>query len=153
MQSNLTNHCIAVYNLVLLKEHIMSKVFKTTFYETPGHGYLKVSGDDAREVKISQSFSDYSFFNEDDDVFYLEEDCDLPLFLKRCELDGVTVEIDEQYLDEDEEESMIRCHNPAEGGDWGYYGALEQNHVGLESFFETDDDYDYEDEDEEEEED
>ena len=36
--------------------------------------------------------------------------------------------------------SKIRCHNDALGGDVGYFGELEQNHVGLESFFEEEED-------------
>lgn len=130
----------------------MSKVFKTIFYETPRHGYLKVDGDDVREVKISQSFSGYSYFNEDDDIFYLEEDCDAPMFFKRCELDGIKVEVEEDYLDEDEEGSIIRCHNDAAGGDYGYYGELEQNLDGLEEFFGEDDEEEFDEEDEEDDE-
>lgn len=131
----------------------MSKIFKATFLETPRHGYLKVSGDDAREVKLSQSFSGYSYFDEDNDIFYLEEDCDMPMFMKRCELDGISLVTEEDYLDDDDEESTIRCHNTAEGGDYGYYGELEQNLEGLDAFFgEEEDDY-WDEEDEEEEED
>ena len=45
----------------------MSKVIEVIYYETPRHGYLKVKGDDLRSLKISQSFSEFSFYNEDDD--------------------------------------------------------------------------------------
>lgn len=118
----------------------MSKSFDVVYISTPRHGYFKVNGDDLREVKISQSFSEYSFFDEDNDVFYLEEDCDAPLFAKRCELDGVELNITEEDYDSEQEQYVIRCHNDALGGDYGYYGELEQNHTGLESFFEDESD-------------
>lgn len=118
----------------------MSESFDVVYISTPRHGYFKVNGDDLREVKISQSFSEYSFFDEDNDVFYLEEDCDAPMFAKRCELDGVKLNISEEDYDSEQEEDLIRCHNDALGGDYGYYGELEQNHTGLESFFEDESD-------------
>ncbi len=118
----------------------MSESFDVVYISTPRHGYFKVNGDDLREVKISQSFSEYSFFDEDNDVFYLEEDCDAPMFAKRCELDGVKLNISEEDYDSEQEEDLIRCHNDALGGDYGYYGELEQNITGLESFFEDESD-------------
>ena len=127
----------------------MSKSFDVVYISTPRHGYFKVNGDDLREIKISQSFSEYSYFDEDNDVFYLEEDCDVSLFMKRCELDGIQVNVTDEDYDSDQEENLIRCHNDALGGDYGYYGELEQNHIGLESFFE--DESDNEDEEEVEE--
>ena len=127
----------------------MSKSFDVVYISTPRHGYFKVNGDDLREIKISQSFSEYSYFDEDNDVFYLEEDCDVSMFMKRCELDGIQVNVTDEDYDSDQEENLIRCHNDALGGDYGYYGELEQNHIGLESFFE--DESDEEDEEEVEE--
>lgn len=118
----------------------MSESFDVVYISTPRHGYFKVNGDDLREVKISQSFSEYSFFDEDNDIFYLEEDCDAPMFAKRCELDGVKLNISEEDYDSEQEENLIRCHNDALGGDYGYYGELEQNITGLESFFEDESD-------------
>ena len=123
------------------------KSIDVIYYSTPRHGYIKVDGDDMRDLKISQSLSHYSYYNEDDDIFYLEEDCDASLFMKRCELDGVTVIVTDDDLDTEAEEAIITCHNSAGGGgDWGYFGELEQNHVGLESFFD-DEEEDEEDED------
>ena len=113
----------------------MGKEFKATYYETPRHGYLAVQGDDAREAKISQSFSGYSYYDEDGDIFYLEEDVDMPMFLKRCELDGVEVITELESMDEDEVDEKIYSNNNAEGGDYGYFGELEQNTVGLNRFF------------------
>ena len=114
----------------------MSKVIEVIYYETPRHGYLKVKGDDLRSLKISQSFSEFSFYNEDDDIFFLEEDCDASLFSKRCELDGVEIKEETEYLGAEEEANIIRCHNDALGGDYGYFGELEQNRLGLEKYFE-----------------
>jgi len=123
-----------------LSEVYMSKTIEVIYHETPRHGYLQVKGDDLRDLKISQSFSEFSYFDEDNDIFYLEEDCDAELFAKRCELDGVELKITDEYLDSEEEEQKIRCHNNAEGGDYGYYGELEQNHTGLENFFRDEED-------------
>ena len=131
----------------------MSKKIDVIYYSTPRHGYFKVDGDDMRGLKISQCMSDYSFYNEDDDIFYLEEDCDASIFMKRCELDGVEVNVTDEDIDSEEEESIIRCHSSAGGGgDWGYFGELEQNTEGLEEFFSdylNDDDEDDEEEDDE----
>jgi hypothetical protein len=125
------------------------KSIDVVYYSTPRHGYFKVSGEDLRDLKISQSFSEYSYFNEDDDIFFLEEDCDASLFMKRCELDEVKVNITEEDIDSEEEQTLIRCHNDALGGDYGYFGELEQNHTGIEHYFEEDNDDEEEDEEEE----
>ena len=125
----------------------MSKSIDVIYYSTPRHGYIQVNGDDLRDLKISQSLSHYSYYNEDDDIFFLEEDCDASLLMKRCELDSVTVNVTEDDLDTEHEEAIITCHNSAGGGgDWGYFGELEQNLEGLESFFD-DEEEDEEDED------
>ena len=125
----------------------MSKKIDVIYYSTPRHGFFKVDGDDLRDLKISQSFTHYSYYNEDDDIFYLEEDLDASMFMKRCELDGVEVNVTDEDIDSEEEENIIKCHNSAGGGgDYGYFGELEQNLIGLEKFFK--DEYD-EDEDEE----
>ncbi len=118
----------------------MSKSINVVYIETPRHGYLKVDGDDVRARNISQSFSDYSYYDEDNDIFYLEEDRDASMFSKRCELDGVTIVETDEYMDSDEEAENILCHNDALGGDVGYFGELEQNHVGLENFFRDEED-------------
>ena len=118
----------------------MPKTIDVIYYSTPRHGYFKVDGDDMRDLKISQSLSYYSYYNEDDDIFYLEEDCDASLFMKRCELDGITVNVTDDDIDSEAEEKIITCHNSAGGGgDYGYFGELEQNHEGLESFFDDED--------------
>ncbi len=118
----------------------MSKSINVVYIETPRHGYLKVDGDDVRARNISQSFSEYSYYDEENDIFYLEEDCDASMFSKRCELDGVTIVETDEYMDSDEEAENILCHNDALGGDVGYFGELEQNHVGLENFFRDEED-------------
>jgi hypothetical protein len=118
----------------------MSKTIDVIYYSTPRHGYIKVDGDDMRDLKISQCLSDYSYYNEDDDIFYLEEDCDASLFMKRCELDSVTVNVTNDNVDSEMEELIITRHNSAGGGgDYGYFGELEQNLEGLESFFDDED--------------
>ena len=131
----------------------MPKTIEVTYYSTPRHGYFKVAGDDVRDMNVSQSFSEYSYYDGDEDIFYLEEDCDAPLFAKRCELDGAELNITEEDIDAEEEEAMIRSHNNAYYGDLDYFGELEQNLVGLEEFFNNEeDDYDSDEDEEEDEE-
>lgn len=48
----------------------MSKSIDVIYYSTPRHGYIQVNGDDLRDLKISQSLSHYSYYNEDDDIFF-----------------------------------------------------------------------------------
>lgn len=60
----------------------MKKVFNV--YCDPGHAWLKVSFADLRAIGMhSGKFSNYSYLS--DNAIYLEEDCDLPLFVKAYE--------------------------------------------------------------------
>jgi hypothetical protein len=114
----------------------MSKTIEVIYYETPRHGYLQVKGEDLRDLKISQSFTHYSYYDEDNDIFYLEEDSDASMFAKRCELDGVEIKEETEHLDSEEEDEKIKSLLSAGGGgDWGYFGELEQNITGLKKFF------------------
>jgi len=58
------------------------KIMKTyTMYTDPGHGWLKVHVDELRDFGIEDSISQYSYRRGD--YAYLEEDCDLSLFVER----------------------------------------------------------------------
>lgn len=50
------------------------------FYSTPGHGYLKVPVSDIQEAGVMDQISHCSPIYGGD--YYLEEDCDAPLFMK-----------------------------------------------------------------------
>ena len=80
-------------------------VIGCTFISDPGHGWLEVAADVARRVlgeKI-KLISNYSYVF--DNLIYLEEDCDAPLFLNECKAKGLTCDVEETSLDWD---SQIR---------------------------------------------
>jgi len=51
-----------------------------TKHEDPGHGWLEVPKRELIELGIADQISDYSY--QDKDNVYLEEDCDMTIFLK-----------------------------------------------------------------------
>ena len=118
---------------------------RLTFYETPRHGYLEVPGEICRKLKISQSFSPFSYYfwqtdDEDpefyNDIFYLEEDIDYPMFSKRCELDNIKLIVDDVYITSSQENDIILSNHTV--GKWycdrGRFGTLEQNVSGLSKY-------------------
>jgi len=52
---------------------------KLTFYSDGGHGWLKVSKKQLRQLGIENQISSYSYMRND--FAYLEEDCDLSVFM------------------------------------------------------------------------
>ena len=61
----------------------MAKTFQ--HISDPGHGWLKITKEDAHEVGLTVfNFSSYSYFRETtvDFEMYLEEDCDIEVFLR-----------------------------------------------------------------------
>lgn len=50
------------------------------FYEDAGHGWLKVKLSELIELEIAEKISGYSYYQNDN--VYLEEDCDMNVFLK-----------------------------------------------------------------------
>jgi hypothetical protein len=57
-----------------------------TFYEDPGHGWLEVPMIELREMRIDHMISPCSY--RDGGKAYLEEDCDLSIFLAAKLKDG-----------------------------------------------------------------
>lgn len=53
-----------------------------TFYEDPGHGWLEVPTQELRDLGIADKISGYSYISSDGKRAYLEEDCDLSVFLE-----------------------------------------------------------------------
>lgn len=52
-----------------------------TYHQDPGHGWLEVPAADIAANGLTEAaFSRYSYVDRRRHVFYLEEDCDLPLF-------------------------------------------------------------------------
>jgi hypothetical protein len=67
-----------------------------TYLQDPGHGWLIVSRDDLIDAGMSPSdFSSCSYVKEDS--LALEEDCDMPRFLKRIDERGIPYRLREQH--------------------------------------------------------
>ena len=64
----------------------MKKVYD--FYEDPSHGWLKVSLKELVSLGIQSDISRYSYIKGEN--AYLEEDCDMPKFVKAKYNSGVT---------------------------------------------------------------
>ena len=59
---------------------------KIPFIDNSSHGYGKVSYYDLKGFGIDlKNFSSFSFYNSKNACVYLEEDCDLPKFIKLLE--------------------------------------------------------------------
>ena len=59
----------------------MNKTY--TLYSDPGHSWLQVQKKELEELNIINNVSEYSYINGE--FVYLEEDCDLNLFIKAYE--------------------------------------------------------------------
>ncbi len=55
---------------------------KYRFIEDPGHGWLEVSLHELAELGLIDKISGYSYVSADRQQVYLEEDCDLSLFIE-----------------------------------------------------------------------
>ena len=61
------------------KARIMTKTKTIQFYADPGHGWAKVKKSELATLGIAHQISPYSY--ERGDYAYLEEDCDLSLYI------------------------------------------------------------------------
>ena len=74
-----------------------------TFYCDPSHGWLGVPHNLVNDLGISQDISHYSY--KDANFAYLEEDCDLSLFMDKAEAKGWSIAFTEMHTNN---ESPIR---------------------------------------------
>ena len=58
-------------------------VMTHTFFSDPGHGWLEVKATELHELGIAELISGYSYLSGE--MAYLEEDCDLSVFLRAKE--------------------------------------------------------------------
>jgi hypothetical protein len=71
-----------------------------TYLQDPGHGWLIVSRGDLAEAGMSPAdFSACSYVHGD--TLALEEDCDMPKFLKRLDERGIPYRLREQHTNGD----------------------------------------------------
>ena len=75
------------------------------FYSDPGHGWLAVKKKELNELGIEKKISSYSYQNGG--TVYLEEDCDMPIFLNAKKAKGVEV----KYRDMYKEKTVIRSYS------------------------------------------
>jgi predicted RNase H-like nuclease len=70
-----------------------------TFHTDPGHGWLEVSKQLARQVLGGRyrEISSHSYASRT--AVYLEEDCDAPMFLKAAREKGINFQIHEPFED------------------------------------------------------
>jgi hypothetical protein len=64
-----------------------------------GHGWGEVSIDLINELRIGNQISRYSYMKGD--KAYLEEDCDLPIFLNKMEKQGKKINFIEEHSNAD----------------------------------------------------
>ncbi len=65
---------------------------KVLLIEDPGHGWAPVPVAKLVELGIAHKISGGSYLDPKNDVAYLEEDCDLGLYVKALEARGETIE-------------------------------------------------------------
>lgn len=70
---------------------------KTTYniFTDPGHGWLEVEISELKRLNIFDKITSYSYLKKD--KAYLEEDCDLTLFMEEKQKRGETVSFNEIY--------------------------------------------------------
>ena len=74
------------------------------FYSDPGHGWLAVNYDELVELGIQDKISSYSYVKGN--TVYLEEDCDMAVFMNAMEAKGVHIRI--HTVNEPNKDSLIR---------------------------------------------
>lgn len=92
-----------------LRKHMIATEPKTiyyTYHTDPGHGWLEVSLDELDLLGIRSEVSSYSYINGG--KAYLEEDCDMALFMNTMEAKGVNVKL--AYINEPTKDSVIRSY-------------------------------------------
>lgn len=89
------------------------KNLTVTTYSDPGHGFARVSHKIIRELGIAEQISRCSYMNVK--YVYLEEDCDLTLFMNACK-DKYNVTFNEKYAD-----NLASCRS---------YSTYDAKHLG-----------------------
>ena len=70
---------------------------KRTVYTDPGHGWLKVSIQELQDLGIIHAVSEYSYIHGHN--AYLEEDCDMGVYLDAMDRDGKRVQFVDKHTD------------------------------------------------------
>tara|TARA_R110000868_G_scaffold17825_4_gene77816 strand:+ start:241 stop:720 length:480 start_codon:yes stop_codon:yes gene_type:complete len=78
----------------------MNNVIELTVYSSPSHGWGQVTCQQLIELGLDLKISEYSY--RDGSLVYLEEDCDLPLFVDAARAAGDEIEFYELELRSDD---------------------------------------------------
>ena len=78
-----------------------------TYHTDPGHGWLEVGVDELILLGIGDKISSYSYINGG--KAYLEEDCDMALFINKME-SAMGVEVKLAHINEPHKDSFIRSY-------------------------------------------
>ena len=70
-----------------------------TFHTDPSHGWLEVPYLDLMMYCFPPHLSGYSYCTNNGETYFLEEDCDAPLFMSGLRENGVKFSIEEVYSD------------------------------------------------------
>ena len=92
-----------------LRKHMTPSTATTVYYTyhtDPGHGWLEVGVDELILLGIGEKISSYSYINGG--KAYLEEDCDMELFMNAMEAKGVNVKL--AHINEPTKDSVIRSY-------------------------------------------
>jgi hypothetical protein len=80
-----------------------------TFYTDNSHGWLGVPIVMIKDLEIQNEISKYSYFKNN--MAYLEEDCDAPVFLNELKKAGLKKNQDYQIWDDYRENQPIRNYS------------------------------------------
>tara|TARA_Y100000114_G_scaffold92587_1_gene86027 strand:+ start:179 stop:499 length:321 start_codon:yes stop_codon:yes gene_type:complete len=85
---------------------------KIPFIDNSSHGYGKISYYDLKGFGIGlENFSEFSFYNSKNACLYLEEDYDLPKFIKLLEDKKIEVSFTDLYKPNFSPSKMLNYYN------------------------------------------
>jgi len=99
-------------NDILSAWEVEQKTLSLTYYQDPGHGWVKVKKGLIKELGLWEKITFYSY--EDPEHIYLEEDCDLSTFMRAAEDAGYL--FNRMLVDRADNDSHIRGMNMFRGG-------------------------------------
>lgn len=90
----------------------MKDFIEITVYSAPNHAWGKVTCQQLIELGIDLKISGYSY--RDGAAVYLEEDCDLPLFVQAAKAAGIEIDFHELSLFSDDAVKRMERYSPLE---------------------------------------
>ena len=109
----------------------MKTPIKFKFYADAGHGWLAVKRDLLIKLEILDKITHYSY--QRGKTVYLEEDCDMPLFLQKLTKDGMTFRMSSSvannsnlFSKQDDNEAVIVIYNVGDVSPIRSYESLDE---------------------------